>query len=63
VSTWAILAAGVGLGIGLTLAIAWLFTLSRRVARLEAHLAGIMAAPRNSAMSLSREITVGGPGQ
>lgn len=54
-STWLILGAGVALGVGLTLAIAWLFSLSRRVARLEAVFAHPSAPP-----STSRELTIGG---
>ncbi len=34
-NTWAVLWAGIGLGAGLTLALAWLFSLTRRVKDLE----------------------------
>jgi len=58
-STWAILAAGVSMGVGLTLVIAWSFTLSKRVARLEAALyQQAQQPPPTPPPSDSRDITL-----
>ncbi len=55
-TTWALLGAGVAIGIAITLMVAWLFSIERRVTRLEGALE--RANPYGEAASSSTELTV-----